>query len=76
MSGKEIALRAAKTFLQAFVPVVIAALRASDALRLDELKAVLLSALVSGAAAGLSAVWNLFLAAEERCSRKNGIDKG
>ncbi len=58
MNKKEIAERALKTFVEAFFPVFISALAAADRLDFSELKAVLVSALISASAAGLSALWN------------------
>lgn len=55
---KDIALRAVKTFVQAFVPVLISAFAAADGTRFAELKALGSAALVSATAAGLSAAWN------------------
>lgn len=54
---KNIAVRAAKTFVQAFLSAISvdALLGVTD---LDTLKSVGISMLIAGAAAGFSAVWN------------------
>ncbi len=61
MNYKDIASRALKTFLQAFVPVLIAAFQVADLTDWDNLKTIAYSALISAFAAGISAVWNLVL---------------
>lgn len=61
MNYKDIAIRALKTFVQAFVPVVAAAFAAADLTEFDSIKTVGYSALISGIAAGISAVWNLII---------------
>ena len=61
MNYKDILIRALKTFVRAFVPVVAAAFATADLTELDNLKAVAYSALISGAAAGISAVWNIII---------------
>ena len=61
MNYKDILIRALKTFVQAFVPVVAAAFATADLTELSNLKAVAYSALISGAAAGISAVWNVII---------------
>lgn len=61
MNYKDILIRALKTFVQAFIPVVAAAFAAADLTELSNLKTVAYSALISGAAAGISAVWNIIL---------------
>ena len=50
-----------KTFIQAFIPVVIAAFQVADFTNWDQIKSIGYSALISAAAAGLSAVWNFVL---------------
>lgn len=54
---KDIAVRAAKTFVQAFLSAISvdALLGVTD---LDALKRIALPMLIAGTAAGLSAVWN------------------
>ena len=61
MNYKDIAIRALKTFLQAFIPVMIAAFEVADLTDWDNLKTIGYSALISAFAAGISAVWNLVL---------------
>lgn len=61
MNAKDITIRALKTFAQAFVPVVVVALKTMDITGIDEIKALAYTTLISGCAAGLSAVMNLFL---------------
>ena len=61
MNYKDIAIRALKTFIQAFVPVLIAAFQVADLTDWDSLKTIAYSALISAFAAGISAVWNLVL---------------
>ena len=61
MTYKDILIRALKTFVQAFIPVVATAFATADITEIDNLKAVAYSALISGCAAGLSAVWNLII---------------
>ena len=61
MNYKDIAIRALKTFLQAFIPVMIAAFQVADLTDWDNLKTIAYSALISAVAAGLSAVWNFVL---------------
>lgn len=60
---KDIAIRALKTFVQAFlgilVPEIILILNNAD--MWSDWKAVLVPFVASGIAAGISAVWNLFL---------------
>lgn len=56
----DVFIRAAKTFVQAAVPILIAALAAIDVSEGKEAaKAVLVSAGLSAAAAGISAAWNI-----------------
>lgn len=50
--------RALKTFVQAFVPVLIAAFQLEDITDISNIKAVGYSAMISATAAGISAVWN------------------
>ena len=57
--SKDIIERALKTFVQAFIPVLVSAFAASAERPVSELKTILYSALVSAAAAGLSAAWNI-----------------
>lgn len=59
MNYKDIGIRALKTFIQAFIPVMIVALSTVDVTDLSASKSVLYSALISACSAGLSAVWNL-----------------
>ena len=66
MKYKDILIRALKTFVQAFIPVVAAAFATADLTELDNLKAVAYSALISGAAAGISAVWNVIIQLTEK----------
>ena len=61
MNYKDIAIRAIKTFIQAFIPVVIAAFQVADFTNWDQIKSIGYSALIPAAAAGLSAVWNFVL---------------
>lgn len=61
MNYKDVAIRALKTFIQAFVPVIIAAFQVADFTDWNEVKTIGYSALISGAAAGISAVWNVIL---------------
>ena len=61
MNYKDILIRALKTFIQAFIPVVAAAFAAADITDFSNLKTVGYSALISGAAAGISAVWNFII---------------
>lgn len=61
MNYKDILIRSAKTFVQAFVPVVAAAFATADLTEIDNLKAVAYSAIISGAAAGISAAWNIII---------------
>ena len=70
MNYKDILIRALKTFVQAFIPVVAAAFATADITELDNLKAVAYSALISGGAAGISAVWNLIIQATELKAEK------
>lgn len=57
---KDIAIRALKTFAQAFLSAISvdSLLGVTD---LDTLKRIGLSMLIAGTAAGISAVWNLIL---------------
>lgn len=66
MNYKDILIRALKTFVQAFIPVVAAAFATADLTELSNLKAVAYSALISGVAAGISAVWNVFIGLYEK----------
>ena len=60
INWKDVLIRAAKTFVQAAVPILIAALNAIDISEGREAAgAVLLSAGLSAAAAGISAAWNI-----------------
>lgn len=52
-------IRAAKTFVQAFIATVAAAIAGMGTTGMDFNKAVILSTCVSGIAAGISAVMNL-----------------
>ena len=61
MNYKDILIRALKTFVQAFIPVVISAFAAADLTEFDSIKTVGYSALISGVAAGISAVWNVIV---------------
>lgn len=61
MNWKDILVRAAKTFFQAFIPVLIAAFQVADLTDWDNLKTIAYSASISAFAAGISAVWNLAL---------------
>lgn len=61
MNFKDVTIRALKTFLQAFIPVIIAAFQVADFADWNEVRTIGYSALISGAAAGISAVWNLIL---------------
>ena len=61
MNYKDILIRAGKTFIQAFIPVVISAFAAADLTDFPAIKNIAISALLSGAAAGISAVWNIIL---------------
>ena len=61
MNYKDIAIRALKTFLQAFIPVMIAGFEVTDLTDWDNLKTIGYSALISAFAAGISAVWNFVL---------------
>lgn len=61
MNYKEIIIRAVKTFIQAFVPVLLAFLKVADFTDWSAFKTALYTTLVSAAAAGLSAVMNLAL---------------
>lgn len=61
MNYKDIAIRALKTFIQAFIPVVATAFATADITDLSNIKAIAYSALISGVAAGISAVWNVIL---------------
>lgn len=70
MNYKDILIRALKTFVQAFIPVVAAAFATADITEMDNLKAVAYSALISGGAAGISAVWNLIIQATELKAEK------
>lgn len=57
---KDIFIRAAKTFVQAAVPILIAAFASIDITEGKEAaRAVLVSAGLSAAAAGISAAWNI-----------------
>lgn len=58
---KDIIIRALKTFVQAFIPVFIAGLQLTGVTELSEIKTALYSALISAAAAGISAIWNYLL---------------
>lgn len=58
MNIKDILIRAAKTFIQAFLPVLFASLKIADVTDLNEWKAVGYTALIAAASAGLSAVMN------------------
>jgi len=53
-----IAERAFKTFFEAFIPAIVAALAAADYTDLDTLPRVMAAILISAAATGISAVWN------------------
>lgn len=57
MDWKDIAKRAGKTFAQAFI-ASFGIERLTEITDLESAKAVLISMLISCAAAGLSAVWN------------------
>lgn len=57
---KDVFIRAAKTFVQAAVPILLAALGTVDISEGKEAaKAVLVSAGLSACAAGISAAWNI-----------------
>ncbi len=62
MNAKEIAIRALKTFIQAFFPVLIAGIKVCDVTDTEAFKAALYAAVISACAAGLSAVWNTIIA--------------
>lgn len=70
MSKKEIIIRAVKTFAQAFLPIFVAAISTTEKLEISELKAMLASAAISAAAAGISAVWN---SAIKKMNEKEGV---
>lgn len=82
MKIKEVAIRAFKTFIQAFIPVLIASFKVADITDNSQIKAVGYTALISAVAAGLSAVWNLIVNAnlfetkseEETSSYSNDVD--
>lgn len=67
---KDILIRAAKTFVQAFLSAISvdALLGVTD---FDALKRIGLSMLIAGSAAGISAVWNAALKAIE--SKTQGV---
>ncbi len=58
---KDIAIRALKTFIQAFVSIAIAQLAGVNFIEGEDLKNVLIGIAISGGAAGVSAVWNAVL---------------
>ncbi len=66
---KDIAVRAAKTFVQAFLSAISvdALLGVTD---FDTFKRIAVSMLIAGTAAGLSAVWN---AATKAINAKGGV---
>lgn len=55
---KDIAVRAFKTFIQAFISIVIAQLGGIDFIEGENTKNVLIGIAISAGAAGISAVWN------------------
>ncbi len=55
---KDIAVRAFKTFIQAFISIVIAQLGGVDFIEGENTKNVLIGIAISAGAAGISAVWN------------------
>lgn len=62
MNYKDIAIRAGKTFVQAFVSALIIQISAISVIDLNDwnaTKSVVLSMLISALSAGLSAGWNL-----------------
>ena len=70
MNYKDILIRALKTFVQAFIPVVVSALSVADLTDFSKIKSVLYSAIISGAAAGISAVWNVLIGVHELKAEK------
>jgi len=58
MSKKELIERALKTFVEAFIPTLAAAIGAADVTNLETLPRVLAAVAISAAATGISAVWN------------------
>ena len=60
LDWKDIGVRALKTFVQAFIPCIIAALTTADWATVDKefWVRLLLGVIVPAAASGISAVWN------------------
>lgn len=55
---KNVLERALKTFVEAFIPAIVAALAAADYTDLEMLPRIMTAILISAAATGISAVWN------------------
>ena len=55
---KNVLERALKTFVEAFIPTMVAALAGADFTDLEALPRVLVAIAISAAATGISAVWN------------------
>ena len=55
---KNVCERAVKTFVEAFIPALTAALAGADLTDMDTLPRVLVALAISAAATGISAVWN------------------